>query len=163
GASGTRKMAATTLPWSWESKRLKNSQDVSDPLKWYSVSERLENTPHQVHKQTPLLLPRHYGVVAVMEEEERRGSLDVCFGEHHTTLLDEFERLTFEIQLNRAILRRSYSEPIAARTTQPSRPQPAQHPPKCAEPWRQRRLFRALRRLFKPAICGRRTKGGQGV
>ncbi|CAL9163242.1 unnamed protein product [Musa hybrid cultivar] len=95
------------------------------------------------------------------EEEERRGSLDVCFGEHHTTLLDEFERLTFEIQLNRAILRRSYSEPIAARTTHPARPHPAQHPPKCAKPWRPRRLFRALRRLFKPAICGRRTKGAQ--
>lgn len=33
------------------------------------------------------------------------------FGDEQSTLLDQFERLSFEVQLNQAILRRSFSEP----------------------------------------------------
>lgn len=33
------------------------------------------------------------------------------FGDEQSTLLDQFERLSFEVQLNQAILRRSLSEP----------------------------------------------------
>ncbi|KAL5738962.1 hypothetical protein ACOSQ2_028142 [Xanthoceras sorbifolium] len=35
------------------------------------------------------------------------------FGDEQSTLLDQFERLSFEVQLNQAILRRSFSEPGA--------------------------------------------------
>ncbi|KAL5231387.1 hypothetical protein ABZP36_030163 [Zizania latifolia] len=52
-----------------------------------------------------------------------RYSLDVSAGcgGRHSALLDEYERLAFEAQLNRAILRRCYSEPSTARF-------PAVHP-----------------------------------
>ncbi|CAN0846893.1 hypothetical protein LINGRAHAP2_LOCUS4681, partial [Linum grandiflorum] len=33
------------------------------------------------------------------------------FGDEHSTLVDQFERLSFEVQLNQAILARSLSEP----------------------------------------------------
>lgn len=48
-----------------------------------------------------------------------RPSLDVCFGEREITLFDEFERFSVEVQLNRAILRRSYSAPSPARFALP--------------------------------------------
>ncbi|KAG1365623.1 hypothetical protein COCNU_12G006230 [Cocos nucifera] len=59
-------------------------------------------------------------------EEGRGGGLHVLLGDHHTTLLDEFERLTFEIQLNRTILRRSYAAPRPGRFARSPRPL-AQH------------------------------------
>ncbi|KAJ8550766.1 hypothetical protein K7X08_000136 [Anisodus acutangulus] len=40
------------------------------------------------------------------------------FGDEKSTLLDEYERITFEIQLNQAILARSLSEPGRRSTTQ---------------------------------------------
>ncbi|KAK2658060.1 hypothetical protein Ddye_011112 [Dipteronia dyeriana] len=43
------------------------------------------------------------------------------FGDEQSTLLDQFERLSFEVQLNQAILRRSFSEP----TKRSSQPTPA--------------------------------------
>uniref|UniRef100_A0ACD5U2T9 Uncharacterized protein n=1 Tax=Avena sativa TaxID=4498 RepID=A0ACD5U2T9_AVESA len=51
-----------------------------------------------------------------------RYSLDVSAGcgGRHSTLLDEYERLAFEAQLNSAILRRCYSEPSPVRFVQPS-------------------------------------------
>ena len=49
-----------------------------------------------------------------------RFSLDASAGGRHSTLLDEYERLAFEAQLNRAIvLRRCYSEPSPVRVAQP--------------------------------------------
>ncbi|PHT30136.1 hypothetical protein CQW23_30274 [Capsicum baccatum] len=39
------------------------------------------------------------------------------FGDGKSTLLDEYERITFEIQLNQAILARSLSEPGRRSTT----------------------------------------------
>ncbi|KAF3653476.1 putative Pentatricopeptide repeat superfamily protein [Capsicum annuum] len=39
------------------------------------------------------------------------------FGDEKSTLLDEYERITFEIQLNQAILARSLSEPGRRSTT----------------------------------------------
>lgn len=59
-----------------------------------------------------------------MEELGRRGSLLVLFGDHHTTLFDEFERLTFEIQLNRTILRGSHSAPSPGWFARPPPPAP---------------------------------------
>ncbi|KAL6609787.1 hypothetical protein ACP70R_039756 [Stipagrostis hirtigluma subsp. patula] len=67
-----------------------------------------------------------------------RFSLDVSAGcgGRHSTLLDEYERLAFEAQLNRAIvLRRCYSEPSPVRFVQQQaadgRPAPA--PPRGTE------------------------------
>jgi hypothetical protein len=60
-----------------------------------------------------------------------RYSLDVSAGcgGRRSTLLDEYEQLAFEAQLNSAILRRCYSEPSPVRFVQPSAgpsPAPAQ-------------------------------------
>lgn len=44
------------------------------------------------------------------------------FGDEKSTLLDEYERITFEIQLNQAILARSLSEPSRRSTTTTTRP-----------------------------------------
>ena len=41
------------------------------------------------------------------------------FGDEQSTLLDQFERLSFEVQLNQAILRRSFSEPTK-KSSQPT-------------------------------------------
>jgi hypothetical protein len=51
-----------------------------------------------------------------------RYSLDVSAGcgGRRSTLLDEYERLAFEAQLNSAILRRCYSEPSPVRFAHPS-------------------------------------------
>lgn len=48
-----------------------------------------------------------------------RPSLDVCFGDREITLFDDFERFSVEVQLNRAILRRSFSAPSPARFAMP--------------------------------------------
>lgn len=56
-----------------------------------------------------------------------RFSLDVSAGcgGRHSTLLDEYERLAFEAQLNRAIvLRRCYSEPSPVRFVHQEQPCP---------------------------------------
>ncbi|KAK3138489.1 hypothetical protein QOZ80_5AG0369570 [Eleusine coracana subsp. coracana] len=69
-----------------------------------------------------------------------RFSLDVSAGcgARHSTLLDEYERLAFEAQLNRAIvLRRCYSEPSPVRFVD-------QHPRSDAPP---------------PALCGAGHQG----
>ncbi|KAG2618585.1 hypothetical protein PVAP13_3NG079672 [Panicum virgatum] len=60
------------------------------------------------------------GGAGVAEDAMSRFSLDASAGGRHSTLLDEYERLAFEAQLNRAIvLRRCYSEPSPVRVAQP--------------------------------------------
>lgn len=60
------------------------------------------------------------GGAGVAEDAMSRFSLDASAGGRHSTLLDEYERLAFEAQLNRAIvLRRCYSEPSPVRVMQP--------------------------------------------
>ncbi|RLM98823.1 uncharacterized protein C2845_PM06G18480 [Panicum miliaceum] len=60
------------------------------------------------------------GGAGVAEDAMSRFSLDASAGGRHSTLLDEYERLAFEAQLNRAIvLRRCYSEPSPVRVLQP--------------------------------------------
>uniref|UniRef100_A0A6V7QSA0 Uncharacterized protein n=1 Tax=Ananas comosus var. bracteatus TaxID=296719 RepID=A0A6V7QSA0_ANACO len=84
-------------------------------------------------------------------EEARGGSPDVCYGARHSTLLDEFERLTIEIQMNKTILRRSYSAPSPARfAVQFYRPVQQRIPPPCPEPPRgSRRPAATLRRWLR--------------
>jgi hypothetical protein len=68
------------------------------------------------------------GAIGVSPDAEAvmaRFSLDVSAGcgGRHSTLLDEYERLAFEAQLNRAIvLRRCYSEPSPVRFADAPRP-----------------------------------------
>ncbi|KAF3321850.1 hypothetical protein FCM35_KLT14066 [Carex littledalei] len=57
--------------------------------------------------------------VFTMEGNRARPSLDVCFGDREITLLDDFERFSVMLQLNRAILRRSFSAPSPARFAVP--------------------------------------------
>jgi hypothetical protein len=63
---------------------------------------------------------------AVAEDAVSRFSLDASAGGRHSTLLDEYERLAFEAQLNRAIvLRRCYSEPSPVQVAQPPQQKPS--------------------------------------
>ncbi|KAF0927822.1 hypothetical protein E2562_036242 [Oryza meyeriana var. granulata] len=109
-------------------------------------------------------------------EEESGGvvarySLDVSegCGGRHSALLDEYERMAFEAQLNRAILRRCYSEPSPARfpvVVQPAGalllppPRGAEGDGGCTAPWRFCRLHEAVFRWLeavKPVLCWLRS------
>ncbi|XAR68712.1 hypothetical protein NMG60_11000061 [Bertholletia excelsa] len=83
------------------------------------------------------------------------------FGDEQSTLLDRFERLSFEVQLNQAILGRSLSEPGISRT-------PALLAPplttKQVQQGKRRRLglHKALMKLLKPILrrrCGTKEMG----
>lgn len=89
------------------------------------------------------------------------------FGDEQSTLLDRFERLSFEVQLNRAILGRSFSSPSGGRFGAPLigsnglAPAPAP-PPLETQVKRGRRgsgFQKALKKLLKP-ILGRKGNNG---
>ncbi|CAM0954994.1 unnamed protein product [Alopecurus aequalis] len=94
-----------------------------------------------------------------------RYSLDVSAGcgARRSTLLDEYERLAFEAQLNSAILRRCYSEPSPARfVVQPDTPAPArgsggegrrEEPASAGRSWRLHEVVATLLQVFKPLFC----------
>ncbi|KAL6520841.1 hypothetical protein OROGR_017410 [Orobanche gracilis] len=66
------------------------------------------------------------------------------FGDEESTLLDQYERLSFEAQLNKAMLGRSLSEPAVTR-----RPPP----PKPGRPGRSRSGFqKVMKKLFSPIL-----------
>ncbi|OMP12149.1 hypothetical protein CCACVL1_00099 [Corchorus capsularis] len=84
------------------------------------------------------------------------------FGDEQSTLLDQFERLSFEVQLNQAILGRSLSEPSVAKKTLHSHfqvppPQQAVPVPQVARKGRRRGsgFNKVLKKLLKP-ILGRK-------
>lgn len=86
------------------------------------------------------------------------------FGDEQSNLLDQFERLTFEVQLNQAILGRSLSEPsTTVRSKMPLPFSVAQPPPPLVSQVRQGRrgsgFQKVLKKLLKP-IFGR--KGSRG-
>ncbi|KAJ9185491.1 hypothetical protein P3X46_005122 [Hevea brasiliensis] len=81
------------------------------------------------------------------------------FGDEQSTLLDQFERLSFEVQLNQAILGRSLSEPSVGRSRFHV-PLNGEAPAPLVTQVRQGRrrgsgLNKALKKLFKP-IFGRK-------
>lgn len=76
-------------------------------------------------------------------------------GEEDSSLFDQFERLSFEIQLNQAILGRSYSEPTMLRFIAPPPPQPVFHRRNRSSS--SRRFSTALKKLLKP-IFGRKAQ-----
>ncbi|KAL8517042.1 hypothetical protein ACS0TY_015320 [Phlomoides rotata] len=57
--------------------------------------------------------------MATMEE---MASIFKRFGDEQSNLLDQYERLSFEVQLNKAMLGRSLSEPAVARCQAPPKP-----------------------------------------
>lgn len=94
------------------------------------------------------------------------------FGDEESTLFDRYERLSFEVQLNQAILGRSLSEPstlsgrrrqaAAAITMPPPPPPPQSHQANCGGDGggrrrRKLRLHKILQKLLKP-ILGRTVK-----
>ncbi|CAK7343562.1 unnamed protein product [Dovyalis caffra] len=91
------------------------------------------------------------------------------FGDEQSTLLDQFERLSFEVQLNQAILGRSLSEPGASRsrlkapvTGQAPAPLATQVKQGCRRRRRGYGFDKLLKKLLKP-ILGRKAKGGSGA
>lgn len=83
------------------------------------------------------------------------------FGDSKSTLLDEFERLSVEIQLNQAMLRRSLSEPgtsmFHARLgigVPPLLPQPV----KQAKPSSWIGLHRMVKKIFRPVFWKKRVR-----
>ncbi|KAJ4845682.1 hypothetical protein Tsubulata_035262 [Turnera subulata] len=88
------------------------------------------------------------------------------FGDEQSTLLDQFERLSFEVQLNQAILGRSLSEPGASRsrllqaplTRQAPRPLEAQV--KQGRRARGSRFDKLLKKLLKPILWRKGRAGG---
>ncbi|GMY25702.1 Leukocyte immunoglobulin-like receptor subfamily A member [Fagus crenata] len=85
------------------------------------------------------------------------------FGDEQSTLLDRFERLSFEVQLNQAIMGRSLSSPSGGRFGEPFiglAPAPAPSPapsPLVKHVQKGRRgsgFHKALKKLLKP-ILGR--------
>ncbi|KAA8517541.1 hypothetical protein F0562_017829 [Nyssa sinensis] len=82
------------------------------------------------------------------------------FGDEQSTLLDQFERMSFEVRLNQALLGRSLSEPSVHRNlTQPPAP-----PPHLVSQEKQARrrgsgFHKVLKKLLKPIL--RRSKGAK--
>ncbi|KAL2557584.1 uncharacterized protein Fot_02323 [Forsythia ovata] len=80
------------------------------------------------------------------------------FGDEQSTLFDRFERLSFEVQLNQAILGRSMSEPSV-----PRRQDAPQLVAKPVRLWKQRGsgFQKVLKKLLKP-ILGRKSAKNNG-
>ncbi|CAA2995842.1 Hypothetical predicted protein [Olea europaea subsp. europaea] len=74
------------------------------------------------------------------------------FGDEQSTLLDRYERLSFEVQLNQAILGRSMSEPSILRQQEAR-----QVVAKPVRQWR-RRGTGLLKKLLKPILGGKSAK-----
>ncbi|KAF8042185.1 hypothetical protein BT93_A0720 [Corymbia citriodora subsp. variegata] len=87
------------------------------------------------------------------------------FGDEQSTLLDRFERISFEVQLNQAMLGRSLSDPSLA--------PPARRPPPRADRGPAHggtgggrggpsSLRRVLKKLFRP-ILGKKSSGSNNA
>ncbi|VFQ88723.1 unnamed protein product [Cuscuta campestris] len=73
------------------------------------------------------------GARSIMDENEMARVVK-RFGDEQSTLLDQYERLTFEVQLNRAILGRSFSDRVAAPPAEKGkRPRPCSGLPKAVK------------------------------
>ncbi|KAH7672519.1 hypothetical protein IHE45_09G060600 [Dioscorea alata] len=82
--------------------------------------------------------------------EKPRNSLHVCFGDQPITLFDEYERQIIENQLNKAMLRRSFSEPSPVRLAMIEIPiAPPMNPSNVTAMRRLPKLSRALKKLLR--------------
>ncbi|KVI11220.1 hypothetical protein Ccrd_010372 [Cynara cardunculus var. scolymus] len=85
------------------------------------------------------------------------------FGDEQSTLLDRFERLSFEVKLNEAILGRSLSEPryqVPALPLQLPRPLESKVTDQGHRHHRRLGFQKVWKKLFKP-IFGSRKEGGK--
>lgn len=90
---------------------------------------------------------------SVMDENEIAKVLK-RFGDEQSTLLDQYERLSFEVQLNQAILGRSLSEPYRTGAPRAAKQQGAEK--------RRRGLgFRKVMKKLLQPILGGGVKGGK--
>ncbi|KAL4572505.1 hypothetical protein LXL04_019284 [Taraxacum kok-saghyz] len=91
------------------------------------------------------------------------------FGDEQSTLLDRFERLSFEAQLNQAILGRSFSEPRVPRYQLPPLPAPPPLEAKVTQGRRHQHHHRGLRfqkvlkKLFRPLFGGRKEERKESI
>ncbi|XWS13049.1 hypothetical protein CRYUN_Cryun36dG0003900 [Craigia yunnanensis] len=86
------------------------------------------------------------------------------FGDEQSTLLDQFERLSFEVQLNQAILGRSLSEPSVAKRSHCLQFQAP--PPAVPQVLKRRRgsgFNRVLKKLLKPILGWKGNAGKKPV
>ncbi|KAK8572729.1 hypothetical protein V6N13_048311 [Hibiscus sabdariffa] len=77
------------------------------------------------------------------------------FGDEPSTLLDQFERFSFEIQLNQAILARSLSEPSVSKSSHHycSQVQAPAVPAKGRKGRRRSGFSSVFNKLLKPILC----------
>ena len=85
------------------------------------------------------------------------------FGDEQSTLLDRFERLSFEVQLNKAILSRSFSEPYEPRYQLAPLPLPTPPEPEVIQGRRHQHhrkigFQKILKKLFKPIFGSRKEE-----
>lgn len=96
-----------------------------------------------------------------LEAKDQIEVVRMKFGDEQSTLLDRFERLSFEVQLNQAIMGRSLSEPSIARYQAPvvglARP-PLVPLPQVQRGRRRLGFHKVMKKLLKPILC--RTGGG---
>ncbi|KAF3447953.1 hypothetical protein FNV43_RR08660 [Rhamnella rubrinervis] len=88
------------------------------------------------------------------------------FGDEQSTLLDQFERMSFEIQLNQAMLGRSLSEPgTMVKSSKVPPPASVGAPPPLVSQVRQGRTrgsasYKFLKKLLRP-IFAKKGRGGK--
>ncbi|CAI9298830.1 unnamed protein product [Lactuca saligna] len=91
------------------------------------------------------------------------------FGDEQSTLLDRFERLSFEVHLNQAILGRSFSEPRAPRYQLPQPPPPPPLESKVTQGRRHQHHHRGLRfqkvlkKLLRPIFGSRKEERKESI
>ncbi|KAI3781460.1 hypothetical protein L2E82_11475 [Cichorium intybus] len=106
------------------------------------------------------------GTKAILDEVE---VVKKRFGDEQSTLLDRFERLSFEVQLNQAILGRSLSEPRAPRYQRPPLPLPPPLESKVSQGRRHQHHHRGLRfqkvlkKLFRPIFGSRKEERKESI
>ncbi|KAL7095112.1 hypothetical protein ACP275_10G003900 [Erythranthe tilingii] len=93
--------------------------------------------------------------------EEMTTAIFKRFGDEQSTLLDKYERLSFEVQLNQAMLGRSLSEPAVARRQAP----PPKLVAKTTEKLQGRRSrvsgFQKVMKKFLSPILGKKISAGK--
>ncbi|GER44295.1 RNA-binding (RRM/RBD/RNP motifs) family protein [Striga asiatica] len=82
-------------------------------------------------------------LLSEMETMDDVASIFKAFGDEQSTLFDKYERLSFEVQLNQAMLGRSFSEPAAMSLRPP--------PKQAARPGR-RGLGSGFQKVFKKLL-----------
>lgn len=97
-------------------------------------------------------------LLSEMAKVEEIAAIFKRFGDEQSTLLDQYERLSFEVHLNNAMLGRSLSEPAVPRHHAPPKP------PAAGKQGRKAAGFqKVMRKLFGPILGkkGSRKDGGE--